>query len=170
MVPIYTFICSSLLTWGRQISILKRACFSDGWFNHQPVNHLHPLKIWQLTKTYQNNLWSRHHVLPSRSLEAQKDSPNFVSWLCLVDYFLLFFGPMRFIAIKLTTIWDNTVDGRNPAPVDRQHIPLFTRLDTSQVVSRISSINSMFGALFPSRIQEHANPSQWEESQRYFSH
>ena len=28
----------------------------------------------------------------------------------------------------------NTVDGRSPAPVDRQFIPLFTRFYTSQVV------------------------------------
>jgi len=28
----------------------------------------------------------------------------------------------------------HTVDGRNPAPVDRQFIPLFTRFCTSQVV------------------------------------
>ena len=28
----------------------------------------------------------------------------------------------------------NTVDGRNPAPVDRQFIPLFPRFYTSQVV------------------------------------
>ena len=32
----------------------------------------------------------------------------------------------------------NTVDGRNPAPVDRYFIPLFTGFCTSQVVSRIS--------------------------------
>ena len=31
-----------------------------------------------------------------------------------------------------------TVDGRNPAPLHRYYIPLFTRFYTSQVVSRIS--------------------------------
>ncbi len=36
----------------------------------------------------------------------------------------------------------HTVDGRNPAPVDRYFIPLFTRFFTSQVVGNgISSIN-----------------------------
>ena len=37
----------------------------------------------------------------------------------------------------------DTVDGRNPAPVDMVNIPLFTGSYTSQVVSRISSINSI---------------------------
>ena len=36
-----------------------------------------------------------------------------------------------------------TVDGRNPAPVDMVIIPSYTGFYTSQVVSRISSINSM---------------------------
>ena len=36
-----------------------------------------------------------------------------------------------------------TVDGRNPAPVDMVIIPSYTGSYTSQVVSRISSINSM---------------------------
>ena len=35
-----------------------------------------------------------------------------------------------------------TVDGRNPAPVDMVNIPLFVGFQTSQVVSRISAINS----------------------------
>ena len=42
----------------------------------------------------------------------------------------------------------DTVDGRNPAPVDRQFIPLFTGFYTSQVVSRISPINSSTFQLF----------------------
>ena len=68
-----------------------RAYFSDGWFNHQPVHHLHPLKIWQLTKTtYDHDTMFCHS-----SLEAQKDSRNFVSWLCLVDYFLRYFWTHR---------------------------------------------------------------------------
>ena len=33
-----------------------------------------------------------------------------------------------------TRIYRDTVDGRNPTPVDRQPIPLFTRFYTSQVV------------------------------------
>ena len=38
----------------------------------------------------------------------------------------------------------HSVDGRNPAPVDRQFIPLFPGFYTSQVVQcRISSINSI---------------------------
>ena len=36
-----------------------------------------------------------------------------------------------------------TVGQSNPALVDMENIPLFTRFFTSQVVSRISSINSM---------------------------
>ena len=35
----------------------------------------------------------------------------------------------------------DTVDGRNPAPVDMVNIQLFSRFYMSQVVSRISSIN-----------------------------
>ncbi len=38
----------------------------------------------------------------------------------------------------------DTVDGRNPAPVDMVNIPLFTGIFTSQVVSQISSFNSMY--------------------------
>ena len=40
------------------------------------------------------------------------------------------------------------VEGRNPAPVDREFIPLFTGFYTSQVVSRISPINSSTFQLF----------------------
>ena len=36
-----------------------------------------------------------------------------------------------------------TVDGRNPAPVDRLFIPLFTRFYTSQVVQDFRTINNM---------------------------
>ena len=36
-----------------------------------------------------------------------------------------------------------TVDGRNPAPVDMENIPLFIGFYTSQVVSQISAINSI---------------------------
>ena len=36
-----------------------------------------------------------------------------------------------------------TVGGRNPAPLDMVNLPSYTGSDTSQVVSRISSINSM---------------------------
>ena len=32
------------------------------------------------------------------------------------------------------THYDDTVDGKNPSPVDRRFIPLFTRFCTSQVV------------------------------------
>ena len=35
----------------------------------------------------------------------------------------------------------DTVDGRNPAPADIVNIPSFTEFYTSQVVSRISSID-----------------------------
>ncbi len=42
----------------------------------------------------------------------------------------------------------DTLDGRNPAPVDMVNIPLFTGFYTSQVVSRISSINSTTASLF----------------------
>ena len=35
-----------------------------------------------------------------------------------------------------------TVDGGNPTPVDNVNVPLFTGFYTSQVVSRISAINS----------------------------
>ena len=31
-------------------------------------------------------------------------------------------------------VWTNTVDGRNPAPVDRRFIPLFRGFCTSQVM------------------------------------
>ena len=52
---------------------------------------------------------------------------------------------------NLTPNFRNTVDGRNAAPVDMVNIPLFTRFYTSQVVSRISSINSMRKVyIFPS--------------------
>ena len=37
----------------------------------------------------------------------------------------------------------HTVDGRNPAPVDMENIQFFIGFYTSQVVSRISSTNSM---------------------------
>ena len=39
--------------------------------------------------------------------------------------------------------YGDTVDGRNPAPVDRYFIQLFKRFHTSQMVSWISSINRM---------------------------
>ena len=41
---------------------------------------------------------------------------------------------------------DTTVDGRNPAPVDKQFISLFTGISTSQVLQDFS-INSMGGFL-----------------------
>ena len=45
-----------------------------------------------------------------------------------------------------TTCWaknNHREDERNPAPIDMVKIPLFSGFDTSQVVSRISSINSI---------------------------
>ena len=41
---------------------------------------------------------------------------------------------MRGSVLDAETQRSETVDGRNPAPVDRQSLPLFTRFCTSQVV------------------------------------
>ena len=50
---------------------------------------------------------------------------------------------VRGIVPKMT-FFSNTVDGRNPAPVDMVNIPLFTRFYTSQVVvGNLWSINSI---------------------------
>ena len=46
------------------------------------------------------------------------------------------------LKFRTSVHWEHTVDGRNPAPVEMQFIPLFTGFYASQVVSRISSINS----------------------------
>ena len=40
--------------------------------------------------------------------------------------------------VSLGEIWCDTVDGRNPAPVDKYFIPLWTVFYTSQAISRIS--------------------------------
>ena len=58
-------------------------------------------------------------------------------------------------AISTVRPMDPTVDGRNPAPVDRKFIPLLKGCFASQVVSRISSINSMWSVflLFVRRLQ-----------------
>ena len=45
--------------------------------------------------------------------------------------------------VPICGLYRVTVDGRNPAPVDMVNIPLFTGFCTSQVVSQISSINSL---------------------------
>ena len=47
------------------------------------------------------------------------------------------------LSLSQTTIFWDTVDGRNPAPVDWKFVPSFTGFYPSEVVSRISSINSM---------------------------
>ena len=46
----------------------------------------------------------------------------------------------------------HTVDGRKPAPVDMVNIPLFIGFFTSQVVSRIFSINSS-NSIYPPKKQ-----------------
>ena len=52
-------------------------------------------------------------------------------------------GPKSFGFKEKSQSPDDTVDGRNPAPVDMVNIPLFIGSYTSQVVSRISSINGI---------------------------
>ena len=42
--------------------------------------------------------------------------------------------PCRFSEEQRPKTYQDTVDGRNPAPVDMENIPLFTGLYTSQVV------------------------------------
>ena len=56
-----------------------------------------------------------------RSPSAKKTKKDDMSSWVMEDFFLI-----------------DTLDGRNPAPVDMVNIPLFTGFYTSQVVSRIS--------------------------------
>ena len=49
---------------------------------------------------------------------------------------------------KLKPSHHDTVDGRNPAPVDTENIPSFIRFHRLQVVSRISSSNRIFNMFF----------------------
>jgi len=49
---------------------------------------------------------------------------------------------LRAVTNQNPTIINGTLDGQNPAPVDKQRIPLFTRIYTSQWC-RISSTNTM---------------------------
>ena len=71
---------------------------------------------------------TRRRRSPSAKKKTKKD--DMPSWV-MEDFFLI-----------------DTLDGRNPAPVDMVNIPLFTGFYTSQVVSRISSINSTTASLF----------------------
>ena len=55
---------------------------------------------------------------------------------CLCIFWMMFWTIL--MEVSLGQIWYDTVDGRNPAPVDKYFIPLCTVFFTSQVISRIS--------------------------------
>ena len=85
---------------------------------------------------------------------------------CRVKMWMNIFGQKTFDHQKSTiskTEADDTVDGRNPAPVDRLFIPLFPRFYISQVVSRISCINSRSNrSNLPKSMALHCQPSKHE--------
>ena len=89
---------------------------------------------------------SQHLRLPGWFCNGQKKHGGTVDAMMTIRKHILA-EPLEPGGITRETNWCssqvNTVDGRNPAPVDRQFIPLFTGFYKSQVVSRISSINSM---------------------------
>ena len=66
-----------------------------------------------------------------------------------------------YIEIYMTSPTIHTVAGRNPAPVDMVNIPLFAGFCTSQVVSQISSINSI-GRAKEVRFHQRWCNSPWE--------
>ena len=86
-----------------------------------------------------------------RSIQTGEDRTSYEASCCVESWFsratwqdkILLEMPTSETFLVICQHAHDTIDGRNPAPVDMVDIPLFTRVFApSQVVSRISSINS----------------------------
>jgi len=95
-------------------------------------------------------------VFPNTKQTNLRNKSSFLHFdFVQVPQFLLFTGPEEtcfmftsehsYVSMEFYTFYHqidhyafgrNTVDGRNPAPVDMVNIPLFTRFYTSQVVQK----------------------------------
>ena len=94
--------------------------------------------------TFTNNNW-KIKIKQEITLNSEKSvfipklgsRPNSLHLPATLNSLLEPFFPRMTLEMKHGKKGADTVDGRNPTPVDRYFIPLFTRFDTSQVVQDV---------------------------------